>query len=273
MAHICACTFKTAVLGSLQLDHVWSWENFGRKCGLWVNCIEMQCWCFTLLFLRESIPSNSHVPCIRVTCQRVWGKRKWFWQIFLHNANISSSGTGRVMDDQVDPVTLMEIALQVETELECMVLATFLGVSSGVVTKEFDAKKEVRAVAHVVLTTWSRSGSASGKALLEALSKAAKKMEGLQRLVAEFSDVLVGPPSSGKVMQLFEDVLVLFFATYFFIKSLWTQVYWKSDELYWRKQVGFVINGQNLAWSPPWLLVRPTRLSASPASFTTGSTP
>ena len=88
----------------------------------------------------------------------------------------------------IDQKILFNIALGVNTTLECEGLAAYLDVDGRLVANLKDRNKEPREIAHQVLKTWAVRQDATPRKLYDALHDC--KLDSLQALIETFRDQL-----------------------------------------------------------------------------------
>ena len=98
---------------------------------------------------------------------------------------------------EIDQKILFNIALGVNTTLECEGLAAYLHVDGHLVTNLKDRNKEPREIAHQILKTWASKEEATSRKLYDALHGC--QLDSLQALIARFRDQLCGNP--GRLMK------------------------------------------------------------------------
>ena len=99
----------------------------------------------------------------------------------------------------VDQKILFNIALEINTTLECEGLAAYLCVDGGLVTNLKDMGKEPREIALKVLKTWAKRKDATHRKLYDALHDC--KLDSLQALIETFRDQLCKDDNQGMLLE------------------------------------------------------------------------
>ena len=93
---------------------------------------------------------------------------------------------------EIDQKILFNIALGVNTTLECEGLAAYLDVDGRLVANLKDRNKEPREIAHQILKTWASKEDATSRKLYDALHGC--QLDSLQALIKKFRDQLCKDP-------------------------------------------------------------------------------